>query len=355
MFTVLLHIGAMSRALSREFSAKIMAWYREHKRPLPWRDTKEPYKIWLSEIILQQTRVNQGLPYYLKFVATYPTVQALAAASEQEVLRLWQGLGYYSRARNLHACAKRITAEFNGKFPNSYTALKELPGIGEYTAAAIASVCFGEPVAVVDGNVYRVLSRVFGIETDIGTPAAKREFFELGNKLISHQAPDEYNQAAMEFGALHCTPVNPLCGDCPLAKNCIAKQRGLQSSFPVKEKKQKERRRYFYYWVQAKGKSIAMRKREGKDIWQGLYDFPLIERKRPVKESSLLRELGITKAKVTAPYKHVLSHQIIFARFIVTPQSPNTPASFYTFRKVAELPKPVLISRFLKDHGLAAE
>lgn len=342
----------MSPAIAKNFSDNVLGWYQANKRTLPWRGSDDPYKIWLSEIILQQTRVNQGLPYYLRFVERYPTVRHLATASEQEVLRLWQGLGYYSRARNLHKCAKQVVEKFNGSFPGSFIELQTLPGIGEYTAAAIASICYKEPVAVVDGNVYRVLARVFGIDTPINSPKAKKEFFELANKLISKDQPDEFNQAVMEFGALHCSPVNPKCEECPLAKQCVANQKKLQQLLPVKDKKLKVRKRYFYYLVEVKGKSIAMKKREGKDIWHGLYDFPLIEKTKPIRIEKLIVEVGAQPSAATKPYKHVLSHQVITARFLVfnTGKKPNG-ATFYTKDKIAELPKPVLISKFLMDFG----
>lgn len=345
-------IAAMSAYLVKDFSKKIIAWYHEYKRDLPWRNTTDPYKVWLSEIILQQTRVNQGLPYYNRFVEKYPTVQHLAKADEQEVLRLWQGLGYYSRARNLHACAKQVVNDFNGQFPDSFIELRKLRGIGDYTAAAIASFSFKEAVSVVDGNVYRVMARIFGIDTPINSPKAKKEFFDLGNTLISKTEPDIYNQAVMEFGALHCTPQNPKCEGCPFAKQCVANLHELQKQLPVKQKKVKVRKRYFYYLVRLSGKSIAMKKREGKDIWQGLYDFELIEKAKPVSEELLASELKIKNLEITTEYKHVLTHQIIFARFItVYEKTVGKKKTFYTMKKIAELPKPVLVSRFLKDYG----
>jgi len=203
-----------------DFHLLITDWYRQNNRALPWRSTKDPYSIWLSEIILQQTRVEQGTAYYLKFVTKYPTVRDLAAAEEQEVLNLWQGLGYYSRARNLHATAKFITNELNGEFPPNFNGLKQLKGVGDYTAAAIASFAYKEPVAVVDGNVYRVLSRVFDLETPIDSTLGKRQFSELAQALISKTDPDTHNQAVMEFGALQCTPSNPSCEACPLIGMC---------------------------------------------------------------------------------------------------------------------------------------
>jgi A/G-specific adenine glycosylase len=342
----------MSQVLMKDFSKKIISWYQENKRELPWRSTKDPYKVWLSEIILQQTRVSQGLPYYNRFVEKYPTVQHLANAPEQEVLRLWQGLGYYSRARNLHKCAKHVMADYAGSFPNLFEGLKKLPGIGDYTAAAIASFSFKEVVPVVDGNVYRVLARVFGIDTSINSPKAKKEFFELAQRLISTEQPDIFNQAVMEFGALHCTPQNPGCDECPFSKQCVAKTRNLQKQLPVKEKKIKVRKRYFYYRVYQQDKKLALNMREGKDIWHGLYDFDLVESEKPLTKVGLEKKSGKKKFEISEEYKHVLSHQVIYARFILLSTKPkNKDLQFFTLKKIGELPKPVLISKFLKDYG----
>jgi A/G-specific adenine glycosylase len=336
----------------KKFDCKIIEWYNEHKRTLPWRETSDPYKIWLSEIILQQTRVSQGMPYYNRFVEKYLTVDHLAKAPEQEVLRMWQGLGYYSRARNLHKCAKEVSTKYEGAFPGSFEALKKLPGIGDYTAAAIASISFKEPVAVVDGNVYRVMARIFGIDTPINSSKAKKEFFDLANRLISKQQPDIYNQAVMEFGALHCTPHNPKCDGCPFAVECIANQRGIQKLLPVKDKKIKVRKRYFYYLVVMHGKSLMMKRRDHKDIWQGLYDFELIEKVRPLEEAELAKELEIKNFEITKEYKHVLTHQVIYARFILLKKEVKSRRKhFYSLKKIAKLPKPVLVNKFLEDYG----
>src|SRR5690349_7153792 len=228
---------------NRYFSEKVVKWYEKNKRDLPWRETRDPYKIWLSEIILQQTRVSQGMPYYLRFIEKFPTVAALASASEQEVLRLWQGLGYYTRARNLHKCAKKVATDYKSVFPYSFDELKKLPGIGDYTAAAIASIAYQEPVAVVDGNVFRVLSRVFGIETEINSPKGKKDFTQLANELISKKHPEKHNQAMMEFGALYCTPKNPSCTDCVFSSQCFAFKKNLQLVLPVKTKNKAARKR----------------------------------------------------------------------------------------------------------------
>jgi A/G-specific adenine glycosylase len=349
---------------SRYFSKKVVRWYEKNRRDLPWRETKDPYCIWLSEIILQQTRVNQGLPYYLNFAETFPSVFDLAAAPEQKVLRLWQGLGYYTRARNLHKCAKEVVVRYNGTFPKTFDELKALPGIGDYTAAAIASISFGQSVAVVDGNVFRVLARIFGIETPINTPEGKRVFTKLANELVPKQNPDIHNQAMMEFGARFCTPRNPLCEICPFQADCFAYKNSLQHVLPVKLQLKKARKRYFYYFAIQKGKSLLMKKRVEKDIWQGLYDFVLVETKRPVDPVKIFAEHESLKkfrrgklSEVSEMYKHILSHQLIYSRFIqiTLPQDFGLNGSglkFYSLKKVSELPKPVLISKFLSDYGI---
>jgi A/G-specific adenine glycosylase len=346
----------------RYFSEKVAEWYEENKRNLPWRATNDPYKIWLSEIILQQTRVAQGLPYYEKFIARFPNVASLAAATEQEVLRLWQGLGYYTRARNLHKCAKLIVNHFDQRFPRRYEELLELPGIGEYTAAAIASFSSNERVAVVDGNVFRILSRLFGIEDEINSPGGKKAFSILATELIKYAEPATHNQAMMEFGAIWCTPKSPRCDDCAFLNHCVAASKGIQHLLPVKAKAKKSRQRYFYYFVVKKGQSLMMRKRQGKDIWHGLFDFYLVETNRRTGIDQLLRETPALKKKFTLanieiskPYRHVLSHQTINARFITTsfstpPVLEEPELKLYSRKKIAELPKPVLISRFLEDY-----
>jgi A/G-specific adenine glycosylase len=348
---------------NRYFSDKVVEWYKTNKRDLPWRHTKDPYKIWLSEIILQQTRVNQGMPYYYKFVETFPTVEDLASASEQSILRLWQGLGYYTRARNLHKCAKAIVSRFNGKFPTNYADLLQLPGIGEYTAAAIASFSFNEPVAVLDGNVFRMLSRYFGIDAEINSPEGKKIFSKLANELVNRGTPDLHNQAFMEFGALHCIPKNPPCRNCDFQSTCHAAIHGRQLELPTKLKKKASRKRYFYYLVFRRGDKLLMRKRTQTDIWHGLYDFELIEKNKPLKTDDLLSELnGVIDYKfspadveISQDYKHILTHQVIHAKFILINagkvfSTKNKNLKFYTFDKIYDLPKPVLITRFLSDY-----
>ncbi len=346
------------------FSGKVVEWYLEHRRPLPWRKTRDPYKIWISEIILQQTRVAQGLPYYRLFIRKYPTVQSLAKASEQDVLRLWQGLGYYSRARNLHACAKQVTYRLGGKFPGVFSELKKLPGVGNYTAAAIASLAFDEPVAVVDGNVYRVLARIFGLMEDITSPAGQVRFQELANRLIPKDNPAVFNQAVMEFGALHCTPMNPNCVDCPFKLVCKACRQDLQEFLPVKRKKKKAERRNLYYFVIRRGNKWLMRKRSGDDIWKGLWDFPMYEGKANLglKElSGLIGSLGRNKISLSPVLRQLLTHQVIYARFVEIdwPARMKLPshklfseAKLLTPRRIVKVPKPVLVSRFLEQCGL---
>jgi A/G-specific adenine glycosylase len=349
---------------SGKFSAKLIEWYHLNHRDLPWRRTNDPYKIWLSEIILQQTRVNQGLPYYLKFLEHFPDVRALAGASEQQILRLWQGLGYYTRARNVHKCAKYVVSKHEGRFPSSYAELLALPGVGQYTAAAIASFCFREKVAVVDGNVFRVLSRLAGDASPINTPLGRALFTEKANFLISAEHPDVHNQAIMEFGATWCTPKSPKCGECIFKKECTAFEYGMQDQLPVKLKVKKARKRYFNYFVLQKGKSLLMKKRDAKDIWNGLFDFYLVETrsnakpKDVIKNDKFLRERFCTENLTTSSvYKHVLSHQVIYSRFILMndasgPIAEEEGLKYYSLKKINDLPKPVLISRFLKDYDL---
>jgi A/G-specific adenine glycosylase len=343
----------------KEFSNEIVNWYRENRRSLPWRETNDPYYIWLSEIILQQTRVNQGLPYYLRFTEAFPTVKDLANAPEDTVLRLWQGLGYYSRAKNLHRCAKVVAEQHEGRFPSSFEELAQLPGIGSYTAAAIASIAFNQKVAVVDGNVYRVLARLFGVATDISSTEGKKHFFELANGLISPKHPGDHNQAVMEFGAMHCTPTQPKCTSCIFMKRCIAYNRGIVDQLPVKEKKTRKRTRYFYYFILRDRGKIAMKKRTGRDIWNGLYEFHLIESpsdedvarvkvKDPLLAGAAVKDVG--------SIRHILSHQVLQIRFfevenLTKDRRMFQGLSFISPEKAAEMPKPIAITRYLEKAG----
>jgi A/G-specific adenine glycosylase len=343
----------------KHFSIDIIDWYHENHRSLPWRETKDPYRIWLSEVILQQTRVNQGLPYYLRFIEAFPTVKELATAPEDKVLRLWQGLGYYSRARNLHRCAKVVAEKYNGIFPSTYEELLSLPGIGSYTAAAIASIAFDRKVAVVDGNVYRVLARIFGITKDIMSVEGKKDFAELANRLISEEHPGDHNQAVMEFGAIHCTPVNPGCESCVFAKKCIALSQNLVTKLPVKEKKINKRTRYFFYFILRNGKKIAMKKRTGKDIWNGLYEFHLVEADSEKKLTALVKNdpllASLKEVREVGSMRHVLSHQVLEIRFFEVQAENLTKQktllgdlSFVSIKKAHEMPKPIALTRYLE-------
>ena len=305
------------------FSRKLIDWYRENGRDLPWRRTKNPYLIWISEIILQQTRVAQGYDYYQRFVTRFPDVFALAAADEDEVMKYWQGLGYYSRARNLHAAARRM-AEAGG-FPVTYAGVRALKGVGEYTAAAICSFAWKLPYAVVDGNVYRVLARIFGIDTPIDSNAGKKVFSGLAAELLDRRHPDLYNQAIMDFGAIQCTPKVPVCLYCPLRENCVALASGQVEKLPVKAGKSVVKPRYFnYLHIHCRGVNLLAR-REAKDIWQNLYEYPLIETGQETELEvlqqtpaylELMQEAGeIQILRSFIMPKHVLSHRIIYARF----------------------------------------
>lgn len=345
---------------NRYFSDKVVEWYLGNHRKLPWRETSDPYRIWLSEVILQQTRVTQGLPYYLRFVEDYPGVHDLANAREESILRLWQGLGYYTRARNLVRCAKAVVAEHGGTFPRTFHELRQLPGIGDYTAAAIASIAFDQQVAVIDGNVYRVLARYFGVKEDITRPDTKRLFNRLANSLVEGTRPSVYNQAVMELGALCCVPRAPRCHECILAEGCFARKKNKQAELPARQSRKAPRTRYFYYFVIIRGNRVAMRKRTGDDIWQNLYDFYLVEPnrrqslKRVIEGDEVLRKLvgpGVM-VDISPVYEHILTHQKILARFVTLRQTGGPSAGmrdmrFFTKSGIEKVPKPVLISRFL--------
>ncbi len=349
------------------FATELIHWYETHQRDLPWRQTNDPYKIWLSEIILQQTRVAQGLPYYHRFVEHYPTVEQLAGASEEEVLRLWQGLGYYTRARNLHACAKSIMHQWGGQFPNTYAALLQLHGVGPYTAAAIASIAFKEPVAVVDGNVYRVLARVFGLDEDIASPEGMRAFQALAQSLVLSEAPDLYNQAIMEFGALHCTPARPQCSTCPLQHYCAAWHTKRQHQLPVKSKNIKLKKRYLHYLVLQHEGQLYLKQRKSADIWRGLYDFYLIEQEKltPIDALEdalvmLVKEHQLATECLPKVYRHRLTHRQLHVCFFYLeatesfmqaagPILHQTEMRPFSIAQIQDLPKPILIDNFLKE------
>lgn len=300
-------------------SKTLIGWYQENKRDLPWRNTTDAYKVWLSEIILQQTQVVQGLPYYEKFIEKYPNVNSLAKADEDEILKLWQGLGYYSRARNLHFTAKHISNNLKGKFPDHYNEILKLKGIGNYTAAAIASFCFKEVVPVVDGNVLRFVSRYYGINEPIDKPSTIKIIRETCENEISNKQPDIFNQAIMEFGSQVCKPNNPECDVCPFKDSCWAKANNKILDIPFKEKKIKKRNRYFYFLLIRKSNTILIQKRIGKDIWEGLYQLPLIESPDKINDTNLIENLSSLGLKMISKgqyKKHLLSHQNIFACLI---------------------------------------
>lgn len=309
-----------------QWTRELMRWYSLHKRNFPWREDKNPYKIWLSEIIMQQTRVAQGLPYYQAFVDRYPRVEDLAAAPEDEVLKLWQGLGYYSRARNLHATAKHIVQEYNGVFPDTFKGLLSLKGVGDYTASAIGSISYNLPEAVVDGNVYRFLSRYFGMDTPIDSSGAHKIFKAKATELMDKKQPGDFNQALMEFGALQCTPKATDCQACPFSSQCVAHQQAKVEQFPVKLKKGKVKDRYFNFLVcTTPNDALLLEKREEKGIWQNLWQFPLVESislldsNQLKKEAAFQNTVGETSYTLTLvnkqPVKHLLSHQRLWIRF----------------------------------------
>ena len=348
-------------------AAALLTWYPRYQRDLPWRHTRDPYAIWLSEIILQQTRVAQGLPYYETFLHAYPTVQEMAAAPEAELLRYWQGLGYYSRARNMHRTARQVVEEYGGLFPDNYAGLLKLRGVGPYTAAAIASFAFDEAVAVLDGNVYRVLARLFGLHSDIAAPSSRKEFQAVADQHIPASAPAEFNQAIMEFGAIQCTPAKPDCLFCPMQASCWAFQHGQVVLLPVKSKAKKARTRHFHYFVLRHGDLVYLRERGEKDIWQGLYDFALAETDAPeLPADELVRHLDALGAAIdtsqaaepSAAYRHVLSHQKLEVRFHDLPLAKALPDTTlrdlglraYSATEIEALPKSKLIANYIEQN-----
>ena len=311
------------------FAAALLQWFKNNGRSLPWRETKDAYAIWLSEVILQQTRIAQGMSYWERFMVQWPTVNGLAAATEHEVLKAWQGLGYYSRARNLHTAAQQVM-ELGG-FPQTFKELKTLKGVGDYTAAAIASIAFGEPVAVVDGNVYRVLSRYYGIDTPIDSTEGKKEFQALAQSLLPINEPADYNEAIMDFGATQCTPNSPHCSACPLCETCVSFREQRINELPVKSKKVKQRERHFtYIYIEYEGK-IAIHQRGAGDIWQGLWEFPQEEHLTSSEDSAWKTEAQLLQKGV----KHILTHQILLADiYLWRPKNrPQLPSEFIWIEK----------------------
>ena len=325
------------------FSTKLTNWYHNHKRDLPWRNTRDPFKIWLSEIILQQTRVDQGLSYYHKFIDRFSSVKDLAKASEDEVLSLWQGLGYYSRGRNLRKAAIQVMEEFNGVFPKDSVNLKKLKGIGDYSSAAISSFSNDEKIAVVDGNVYRVLSRIFNISTPIDTGQGKKEFNTLANALISSIDPASHNQAIMEYGATVCTPKKPLCNNCIFSDQCEALNNNLVYSLPVKSKKIKKSTRHFHFEVILKENKVLLQKRDEKGIWANMFQLPLTE---TTSDQSPFSE----KIELNWQCKHVLSHQNLFCKFYISNDNSSREGIWIELNQVEKYAIPKVIDNFLSQY-----
>jgi A/G-specific adenine glycosylase len=351
-----------------EITPRLMNWYQQNHRDLPWRNTHDPYKIWLSEVILQQTRINQGTDYYLKFVENYPEVNKLAVAPEDEVLKLWQGLGYYSRARNLHNAAKIILQKFKGEFPRDFDQILKLPGIGPYTASAVASIAFGEPRPAIDGNVLRVISRLFALDEPVDSSIGRKKIEKVLLLQIDKNNPGTFNQAVMEFGATFCKPQNPDCQNCIFSAECMAFSLKIVDRLPVKEKKPEQKMRFFYYLiinrVKENEKLVYLHKRTKSDIWKGLYDFPLIETSNEIAIEALVSDPQWANIfsnakplikKVSAKYTHLLTHQKIIARFIET--EIDTPIIDGDFIEVKldllnNYPVPILIEKYLQSAQL---
>ena len=342
------------------FSEILINWYREHKRELPWRESSDPYLIWISEIMLQQTRVVQGYDYFIRFIKRFPDVTSLAEADEDEVMKFWQGLGYYSRARNLHAAARSM----NGVFPKTYPEVLALKGVGEYTAAAICSFAYNMPYAVVDGNVYRVLSRYLGIETPIDSTEGKKLFASLAGEFLDKSRPAVYNQAIMDFGAIQCTPQNPACLFCPLAGSCMALSKSMVAQLPVKQHKTKTTERFLNYIYVRAGACTFINKRTGNDIWKNLFELPLIETASSVTEEELLalpefiklfdkEEVPVVRS-ICRNVKHVLSHRVLYANFyeVVLPEKTKSFSSYLKIKtnELEQYAVPKLIHAFLEKY-----
>lgn len=348
------------------FSSALLRWYSENGRSLPWRNTRDPYRIWISEIILQQTRVAQGYEYYLRFIDRFPTVEKLAEAPQDEVMRLWEGLGYYSRARNLHAAARQVVLQ--GRFPQDYAGVKALKGVGDYTAAAICSFAYGLPTAVVDGNVYRVLARYFGIETPIDTTKGKKLFAHLAQELLSVRQPAVYNQAIMDFGALQCTPRNPNCNTCPLSESCAALAEKKIELLPVKSKKTAVSHRYLIYILilrhNANEEALYLRKRPTGDIWAGLYEPLLIEFPHQPDDAEIIARLEqlslLGQSSVLKPIvrniKHQLTHRLLHSSAFTlhAPQHPPTDFIAVPLSELSRYAFPKLVNIIFDTMGLSA-
>lgn len=358
-------------ALKKEFSRLLLSWNRrENRRQMPWKGEKDPYRIWLSEIILQQTRVEQGLEYYNRFTAAFPNVHKLAGAPDAVVFKLWEGLGYYSRCRNLLFTARYISKELKGRFPSTYEEIKALKGVGPYSAAAISSFAYNLPHAVVDGNVYRVLARTFGISVPSDSAEGKKLFSQLAEELLDKKQPGQYNQAIMDFGAVVCKPVSPLCDTCVFRKHCAAFLQGKTAAFPVKEKKTRIRKRWFYYLVAqykppGKGTLTAIRHRTEKDIWKDLYEFLLVEREAETPAAAILAQVekngwltkgGYSQTDISPVFKQQLSHQLISGRFIRIKLKKKPPLiegwQWVEEKRIAKYAFPRFINQYLEEQGI---
>jgi len=344
----------------------LLEWYKKNRRDLPWRNTYNPYLIWISEIILQQTRVKQGIGYYQKFVERYPTINKLANAPIDDVLLLWQGLGYYSRARNMMHCARTIIDKYNGRFPEEFNELKKLKGIGDYTAAAIASIAFNKATPAVDGNIFRVLSRYYEISEPIDTSKGRKLVFSIADKLLNKKNPGMHNQAIMELGAIICLPKNPLCDECPVSYACLSYKNNSQREYPVKRNKVKVQVKYLYFVIiNMRGLTFIL-KRNGKGIWQGLYQFPVYESHKEIPEGhyqGVMSQIGISDMdglvvkKISKEITHKLSHRTLKARFIHIEPAPTDKILFNKYLKVpikdiSSFALPRLITRYLEDTPL---
>ena len=324
------------------FAETLIAWYEEHKRDLPWRGETDPYKIWVSEIILQQTRVQQGWDYYLRFIDNFPNVKTLAEADEERVLKVWQGLGYYSRARNMHTAAREIMTRHNGKFPKTYDNILSLKGIGKYTAAAVASIAFQLPHPAVDGNVIRIISRIFGVCDDVTQPTVVKRITEICETQIDHKHPGIFNQAAMDFGAMQCVPHNPKCNECPFQSDCYAFKNNLTDILPIKKKKAELKHRYFHYTVYLSDNQTIIEKRTGSDIWKNMYQFPLTE-----------NDSETSTGKPFFSTRETLSHQIIHAAFYVKNVKKLPKISedqlIINFDDIEKYPMPKIMTMFIAN------
>lgn len=350
-----------------DFAHRLIQWYDRYKRPLPWRETRDPYRLWVSEVILQQTRVTQGLPYYLKFISSFPDISSLARATEDQVMKMWQGLGYYSRARNMMKAARMVMEEFDGRFPSDYHQLLQLPGIGKYTAAAVSSFSAGQEHPVIDGNVTRFLARLEGITSDITRAEAKRKIEEDSYRRISQKDPGKYNQAIMEFGAQVCRPGNPLCMKCPFREACRAYKMGIVDEIPFKPKKKELEERHIHYLVvfsRIKGVTeVLLNKRKDDDIWRDLYDFPSVEADRSLEGKeleammpchSVLNGSECTYIGSSDTVNHLLSHRKLIVRFFFFEAARLVPGKFITVRwnDVASYPVPKVVENYLREAEL---